>query len=194
MIASLLGLLVALGTGCASRAPILIAGGAGQEGSGLGDARAPTKMQQLLSAPGPQIVVVELRGEALAGRAVKAGDRFAPAQTFELRSGSALLRLPGDRQVSVAGPARLRFTEVDGFLAPMLEAGQIEAASAGRLATPSISSLACDGAWKALRDGNQTTFECGKGALRWQGASDAIALAGESRWSIDEGKRAHAGR
>ena len=177
-------------SGCATTtAPILVAGGSGIEGSGLDDRRPRSPVEQLLAAPAPQIGVLELTGEAQAGRPLKSGDRFATDAIFELRQGTARLRLPGGMVYTITGPARVRFARVDGLLAPLVDLGQVDSATAGRVATPGIAALICETGFRMTRSAGAATFDCGRGSLRWAGTEGEIALADARGWVLDEAQR-----
>jgi hypothetical protein len=178
-----------LSAGCVTRSMEQVAGGSVIVGTGLDDARPQSKVMQALAGPGPQIVVVELRGEAQAGRAIKAGDRFLPSQTYVQEAGIAVLRLPGERTITVTGPARLQFSPVDGLLAPLVESGQVDSKSAGRVATPQIAALLCDGSFRVARTAAVTSFECSKGTLRWTDGDSMLALSDAKSWVLDEAQR-----
>lgn len=187
-------LLLAVGTvvltACETiKVPTVIAGGSGIEGTGLNDRRPRSPLERLLAEPAPQIGVLALSGEALAGRPLKAGDRFATDAVFELRSGTARLQLPGETIVSVTGPARVQFSLVDGLLAPELLTGQIQSATAGRIATPGVSALVCDGGFRATRSNTTTNVECSSGTVRWSGVDALQPLSGSSSWLVDEAQR-----
>ena len=189
-ISLLLALSTAVLAACGiTKAPILQAGGSGIEGSGLNDRRPRSPLERLLTEPAPQIGVLALSGEALAGRPLKTGDRFATDAVFELRSGTARLQLPGETIVSVTGPARVQFSLVDGLLAPELLAGQIQSATAGRIATPGISALVCDGGFRAARSNTITNVDCSSGTVRWSGVEALQSLSGSPSWSVDETQR-----
>ena len=177
-------------SGCATTtAPILVAGGSGIEGSGLDDRRPRSPVEQLLAAPAPQIGVLELTGEAQAGRPLKPGDRFATDAVFELRQGTARLRLPGGMVYTITGPARVQFARVDGLLAPLVDLGQVDSATAGRVATPGIAALICETGFRMTRSAGAATFDCGRGSLRWAGTEGEIALADARGWVLDEAQR-----
>jgi hypothetical protein len=159
--ASVALLLAAFAAGCALIDPTATPmGGSGIEGSGL--AARPTE-PRLFSArrdAADTISVEALEGEAFVGRALAAGDRFAVDETFELRSGEARLRVPGDLRYVVIGPARVRFVRADGRVAAWLESGSVQAPAAGRVLTQGGAALVCDTAFRATRDGAATTFDC----------------------------------
>ena len=159
--ASVALLLAALAAGCALIDPTAMPmGGSGIEGSGL--AARPTE-PRLFSARRDAVDAISvetLDGEAFVGRALAAGDRFAVDETFELRSGNARLRVPGDLRYVVTGPARVRFVRADGRLTAWLESGGIQAPAAGRVLTPGGAALVCEKAFRATRDGSVTTFDC----------------------------------
>lgn len=187
-------LLLAVGTvvlaACETiKVPTVMAGGSVIEGTGLNDRRPQSPLERLLAEPAPQIGVLALSGEALAGRPLKTGDRFATDAVFELRSGTARLQLPGETIVSVTGPARVQFSLVDGLLAPELLTGQIQSATAGRIATPGISSLVCDGGFRATRSNTTTNVDCSSGTVRWSGVDALQPLSGSSSWLVDEAQR-----
>jgi hypothetical protein len=175
--------------GCVTTKAPLFAGGSGIEGTGLDDARPRSPFEKLLAAPGPQISVVELSGDAFAGRPLKAGERFDITAPFELRSGTARLRLPGEMIYTLTGPARVRFAPVDGLLAPLVEAGQVDSKAAGRVATPQIAALLCDGSFRVARTAAVTSFECSKGTLRWTDGDSTVALSDAKSWVLDEAQR-----
>jgi len=187
--ASLALAILALSGCAATRAPILVAGGSGIEGSGLDDRRPRSPLEQLLAAPAPQIGVLELSGEAQAGRPLKPGDRFATDAVFELRQGTARLRLPGEMVYTITGPARVQFARVDGLLAPLVDLGQVDSATAGRVATPGIAALICETGFRMTRSAGTATFDCGRGTLRWAGTEGAVALADAKGWVLDEAQR-----
>jgi hypothetical protein len=182
-------LLAALAAGCALIDPTATPmGGSGIEGSGL--AARPTE-PRLFSARRDAVDTISvetLDGEAFVGRALAAGDRFAVDETFELRSGEARLRVPGDLRYVVTGPARVRFVRADGRLAAWLESGSVQAPAAGRVVTPGGAALVCETTFRATRDRAATTFDCPSGSLSWgaEGAAQPIAGSG----SIDEASRA----
>ena len=146
--------------------PATVAGGAGIEGSGLVDKRLLPPFDRAVSDSDSPIIVLELTGEAAASGPLKAGGRFSTDLAFELRNGTARLQLPSAAILTVIGPARLQFTQVDGMLAPLLEMGRVELSGAGRIATPQVASLHCSSGFSATRTGNATEVECVEGALR----------------------------
>jgi hypothetical protein len=134
-----------------TKAPFPVAGGSGIEGSGLVYERPRSMLDHLLTKPEPQISVVELAGDAHAMGPLKAGEQFSSNAAFELRSGTARLRLPGEAIITVTGPSRLQFAQVDGQVSTTLEAGQIESSAAGRVVTSGIAALACDSGFRIAR-------------------------------------------
>lgn len=170
-------------------APAVLAGGSVIEGSGFADRRARAPHDPRPGTPAQPIAVLELAGEAFAGRPLKAGEAFTADTPFELRSGTARLRLPGDRIVSVTGPSSLRFMPLDGLLAPALEAGQMESDAAGKLVIPQVATLGCDSGFRAQRSSATTGFDCRSGALRWSDSQSQQALSGAASWVIDESQR-----
>jgi len=192
-------LLLALGTtlltACEiTKPPFPVAGGSGIEGSGLVYERPRSMLDHLLTRPEPQISVVELAGDAHATGPLKAGEQFSSNAAFELRSGTARLRLPGEVIIAVTGPARIQFAQVDGQVSAMLEAGQIESSAAGRVVTSRIAALACDSGFRAARSNTTTRFDCGGGTVTWNAGDTAHSLSGASTWIIDETERRVTGR
>jgi hypothetical protein len=133
--------------------------------------------------------VVELAGDAHAMGPLKAGEQFSSNAAFELRSGTARLRLPGEAIITVTGPSRLQFAQVDGQVSTTLEAGQIESSAAGRVVTSGIAALACDSGFRIARSSTTTRFDCGGGTVTWNAGDTAQSLSGASTWIIDETER-----
>lgn len=180
--------LAALAAGCALVDPSAMPmGGSGIEGSGLAAKTHGSRFGGARTSADDAVVIEALAGEAFAGRGLSAGDRFAMDQTFELRSGEARLRVPGDLRYVVTGPARVRFVPADGQVAAWLESGVVQAPPAGRVLTPAGAALACEAAFRVSRDRSATTFDCSSGSLRWGADSGVRPIAGAG--SIDETNR-----
>ena len=182
-------LLAALAAGCALIDPTATPmGGSGIEGSGLAARPAQPRLFGARRDVADSVSVEALDGEAFVGRALVAGDRFAVEETFELRSGEARLRVPGDLRYVLTGPTRVRFVRSDGRMAAWLESGSVQAPAAGRVITPGGAALVCETTFRATRDRAATAFDCPSGSLSW-GADGAVQpIAGSG--SIDEASRA----
>lgn len=185
MVASLSGL-----AGCGTRnLPAVLAGGSVIEGTGLDSNRSGSGIKPLSAAPDPKITVLALDGVARAQSPLRVGDRFSSQMSFDLRDGSARLGLPGNLNLHITGPARLQFRALDGLVYPLIESGTIEASHSGRIATPSIAALECDGDFRIVRSAQITTFHCARGSLRWAKDGNLVALQDARTWVVDEAQR-----